>query len=391
MPVMTLNTEALAHNARKTAEYADRWGVSLLPVLKAVGSHPAALAVLREEGFARFGFAEADEPRFFGRMDGERPERVLIQLTPPSQAAKTAELFGRSCQTEPEVLQALDSAVKAAGLPGHEVLLMVDLGDGREGLPESEVAAVLDFAKGLTHVGVVGFGTTMCCLSDNRPPGDFSERLLALWDMFAEKGITEPTVSIGGSYFCGWLDENPVRPVTELRLGDPFILGEDIYREKALPGGPFRQDVCGLRVEVVELKTRWIADDDENGFGHASGQLVPPVRRRGLRRRALVNMGRFHVGLDSPVNLRKGNPRHISLPCDLPGAEIAGLTAGYLVLDVTDCPGPVKIGQKVTFWPGYWGLSQAFRNPAVKILADEARRPSSVVDEPAAGENPARG
>lgn len=377
MPRMILNVDALAHNSRMTARYSADWGVTLLPVLKGLASHPEAVKVLRANGFSRFGFAEPDEPSLFGGTDVPSDQRVLIQLTPLSRVREVAEGFGRTFQAAPEVMAALDEAVKGSGLPPREIVVMVDLGDAREGVGEAEVGPVLDLACGLKNLKVVGLGTTMGCLSDCFPPlSNLAGRLNKLKKLFEAKGVAEPVVSVGGSFFCGWLAENTAGSITELRLGDPFILGEDIYRQAALPGGPFRKDVCEFVAEVVEIRDREIVPESEGEcLHHLDGQARVRPGPVGRRRRALLDVGRFHISLGGLLDSEPQILDHFQ--CRLAGAVITGITAGYLVLDIADCRQLVQVGQHISFHPGYWAMARAFRNPTTLIsVKKDALKPA---------------
>lgn len=355
MPRILLNLDALAHNAEQTRALARLWNVDVLPVLKAVASHPASMEVLRGHGFTRFGFAERAEPILFD--GGPDVERVLIQLCPLSQAGLVVERFARSFQSTPEALSSLDAAAAALGRR-HEVLLMVDLGDGREGLGIDEVADVLDRARRFRSIRIAGFGATLACLGARGPDADVIRDMSRLKDLFAGKGVADPVVSAGGSIFCHWLDAHGAGPITEVRLGDPFLLGEDIYLRRELPGGPFRRDVCMITAEVLEVRTRMMSPTPRPILHHADGQEspLPSAPALGRRVRALLDIGRFHTEAGD-------------LACILPGAEIVGLSSGYMVLDVTNCREPVDVGQEILFHPGYWAMARAFRTQSVTIAA----------------------
>lgn len=352
MPDILLNLDALAHNAQQTLACSKQWKVDVLPVLKAIASHPAAIRELRKHGFARFGFAERTEPSLFEST--QDVERVLIQLSPLSQASLVVAKFSRSFQSTPEALSGLDQAAAALGRT-HEVLLMVDLGDGREGLRIDEVADVLDGARQLKNIRMAGFGATLACLGTRGPDEDVIRDMAWLRDLFVARGIGMPVVSAGGSIFCRWLDTNGSGPITEVRVGDPFLLGEDIYLRQKLPGGPFRQDVCMITAEVLEVRTRVINPGLRPVLHHADGQETLPARpASGRRARALLDIGRFHTEVGDLV-------------CLLPGAEMVGLSSGYMVLDVTNCRNPIAVGQQILFHPGYWAMARAFRTQTVTI------------------------
>jgi predicted amino acid racemase len=154
-------------------------------------------------------------------------------------------------------------------------------------------------------------------------------------------------------------------------MGDPFLLGEDIYRRQDLPGGPFRKDVCRLEAEVLEVRTRRLETEAACPAHHADG-LARPAVMTGCRRRALLDMGRFHGATDLVAGGRRDDDGLTGLSYDgLPGAFIAGLSAGYLVLDVTNCRPAPAVGQTICFRPRYWALAAACRHPAVTIALRE--------------------
>jgi predicted amino acid racemase len=366
MSAVVLNLDALSHNARLMRRLAGRWGIGVLPVLKALLSHPAAVEVLRREGgFGRFGYAEIAEPDFFGASE---TEKTLIQLTPLSQASRVAAVFKRSFQAVPEVLAALNQ-----GSQKHEVLLMVDIDDRREGVAPEDFQELLDFALSLPGLIVTGFGATTTCIQGRLPDQRLADDLRALREICLARGLARPEISLGGTAWAAWVDQAGPGVITELRMGDPFILGRDIYRQAELPGGPFRVDVCRLEAEVLEVRTRLMTAGPDGAAHHADG-LPRPRPVFGQRRRALLDLGRFHgvSFFPDPDQNREGDLE--GLDCRLAGAFIAGLSAGYLLLDITDCDQPPQVGQTVSFQPGYWAIAGAFRNPglAITLASDPA-------------------
>ncbi len=352
MPTVLLNLDALSHNTDIAVAFAKRWGVTVLPVLKAVASHPIVAKTLMEQGITRFGFAECDEPYFF--TNNFQAEKHLLCLTPPRQADAVVANFSRNTVTTIEMLQALQQAAHARG-KRHEVLVMIDFGDSREGIHPHEAAAFIECASAFPNLSLCGFGSMFACFGAETPTQSAMERMTALRDLFKEKGIANPVVSAGGSVFCAWVESNGPGPITELRFGDPFLLGVDLYRQAELPGGSYRQDVCRFCAEVLEVREKKIAEECTSAEYQFVGQDSSfLIRKEGLRRRALLDIGFFHI---------EGK----ELQCELPGTFIAGCSSGYLALDVTDCPEPVAVGQQVFFSGGYWSMSKFFRSTSAVI------------------------
>ncbi|MDR2367092.1 MAG: alanine racemase [Deltaproteobacteria bacterium] len=351
MSKIVFDAEALAENALRLLNWASGIGLEVVPVLKAVREFSPAVETLIENGYSKFGL-----PKHEKHLDSllSRDAKTLIQLTPPSGVGETVYNFGRSLQSSPEVLRLLDRAAGAAGLT-HEVVLMVNLGDNREGLEPSDVAEVMDLALSLPNLIFRGFGSILTCLGDDLPDPSLFGSLGSLVDLAASRGVPKPVLSLGGSVMCAFVNAHGPGPITELRLGDPFLLGYDVYRQADLPAGPWRRDVCRLEAEVVEVSLRPRANN---------GSMEP---------RALLDMGRFQAGKVYPCD-----PQSIpleGLECLCQGAAIVGSTAGYTVLNLTDCHIMPKVGDIVSFRPGYWPMATAFRSRDVKVVLETSRAP----------------
>jgi predicted amino acid racemase len=367
MPAVLFNLEALRFNARRSMAWSRKTGLSVLPVLKGLASHPLAVAALRAEGFSRFAFAETMELFACGRAAhavlDRREDRVLMQICPLSGVRRVVADFGRSFHSQIATLQAADRAAGEQGLP-HEVLIMVDVGEGREGVYREDFQALLEAMRPLRSLRCVGAGVTLGCMGQRLPDAAFEEELDALAGLMRHRGMAAPEISVGGSVFCAWIEARDAvgkTPITEIRLGANFMLGEDTYRKCDLPGGPYRRDVALLAAEVLEVARRRFdlappALEDTDGYP----LLLPPPP--GIRRCALLDAGRAHAKLED-------------LHCCLPGAVVIGVTSNYMILDVTECASPPRVGDRVLFRMGYWSMVRLFRSPAVEVVPVENASP----------------
>jgi predicted amino acid racemase len=78
----------------------------------------------------------------------------------------------------------------------------------------------------------------------------------------------------------------------------------------------------------------------------------PLFEDRGVRLRAVLAMGRQDVVPESLV------------PVD-PRVGVLGASSDHLVIDVEDLPQPPRLGQDITFVPGYSATLAAFTSPYV--------------------------
>ena len=95
-------------------------------------------------------------------------------------------------------MRALDAAAAAAGRR-HGVLLMIDLGDLREGMMPRELDDFVDSVLALDHVDLVGVGTNLTCYGAIIPTPDNLGRLVQLAARAAERAGRPLLVSGGNS------------------------------------------------------------------------------------------------------------------------------------------------------------------------------------------------
>lgn len=143
-------------------------------------------------------------------------------------------------------------------------------------------------------------------------------------------------------------------------IGEAILLGRETIARRPWPGTA--QDAFVLHAEVLELKRKPsvpIGALGEDAFGGK-----PRFEELGERLRALLNVGREdveHAGL-TPLDGR---------------VSVVGASSGYLVVDVTDAAGDIRVGDLLSFGLTYGALLRAMTSEYVEkrllpASADEA-------------------
>lgn len=365
MPELEINLDALAHNLRLVRHREQAWGFRFLPVLKMVASHPEIVAFLRRQGYGCHGIADMTEHLLYGQEPPARAGRVLINLAPPDRTDDVVRLFERSSFSCEETFRALDAAARAAGLH-HEALLMVDIGDMREGIPQDEAPALLRAVAAASQraargpgAHVAGIGVNLGCLYGTCPDEENMARLETLAARAGDLlGHALHRVSLGGTIFWNWFARRhghgphlPPGCIMEFRMGDPLLLGWDMYRDQALLGGDFRQDIFRLTATVLEVTERDIRPPRQSVHNGRGLPADCPVL--GKRLRALVDCGSLHTDVQGLT---------------LPGTDwrITDFSGNYAVLDVSACPQAPVTGDHVRFIPSYWAVARTCRMPHIR-------------------------
>jgi predicted amino acid racemase len=275
---------------------------------------------------------------------------LLLRLPPLSGAEEVVESVDLSLNSELSVLSALSDAAWHRGRV-HLAILMVDLGDLREGIWPDDLIAFVREAAGLPGIRIRGLGTNLSCLGGVIPSEENMTRLVRLAEAVeAELGMRLRWVSGANSSGLGLIaaGKMPGR-VNHARIGEAILLGRETVHRHPWPGT--FQDAFVLHAEVLELKRKPslpVGERSQDAFGH-----LTTFEDRGDRDRALLNVGREDVCLEG------------LLPAD-DRLRILGGSSGYLVLDVTGAAGDIRVGDELRFTVDYGALVAAMTSEYVK-------------------------
>jgi ornithine racemase len=353
-PRLEIRLDRIHHNAATLVARLARQGIGVTGVTKAVLGNPEVARVLLAAGVGALG-----ESRIEGiealRRAGIDARIVLIRSPMLSQVHRVVAHADVSLNSELAVIRALGAAAVAGGRT-HGVVLMVELGDLREGILRDDVEAILGEVLRLEGIDVLGIGTNLACQSGASPDQRNMDELGTLaTSLEARFGIDLAVVSGGNSANLDWaLGGGAAGRINDLRLGEAILLGCEPLHRRPIEG--LRTDAFALVAEVIESKVKpmrpW-GTTGETAFGRR-----PPAAGAGsdgMAGRALVAIGRQDV-----------DPDGLTAPA---GIEILGASSDHLVLASGDVLLPV--GEEVRFRLGYGALLAAMTSPFVaKVLLD---------------------
>ena len=138
----------------------------------------------------------------------------------------------------------------------QRIILMIEMGDLREGILPSDVETMVAEVMGLRDVKLIGLGTNLTCFGGVRPTeAKLRELSVIAGDLQQQYGITFEIVSGGDSANHQWFVSTPdVGHVNHLRIGEAILLGCDTLTRERILG--LYMDAFTLITEVVELKTK---------------------------------------------------------------------------------------------------------------------------------------
>ena len=292
------------------------------------------------------------------RAAGVNVPFLLIRIPGLSELADTVALCEMSLQSEVSTLDALEQECRRQGKT-HSVIVMADLGDLREGFWNAGelIAACVHVERDLPHVHLAGIGVNLSCYGSIRPTPEKMTQLTDLAGQVEASIGRRLEIVSGGATSSFTLVHWGTMPagVNHLRIGEAILLGKDLQVDWGIRDMDYlRMDALTLRAEVVEVKdkpTYPIGEFAIDAFGRK-----PVYEDRGIRRRAILALGRADVGeLESLI------PRE-------PGLTVIGGSSDHCIVDVEDCPRRLEVGDIVEFSLCYSHMLYASSRSDMRII-----------------------
>jgi ornithine racemase len=274
----------------------------------------------------------------------------LIRSPQPLEALDTVRLADVSLNSELETIRALDVACRDLGRR-HGILLMVELGDLREGVLPADLLALVHATLELKHVRLEGIGVNLACFAEIMPSEENLGRLVELARQ-AEEVAGRPLVVSGGnsSSIDLALSKRLPRGITNLRIGYSMLFGLNRLTNELLLPGELEADAFTVRAPVIECNVK---PSLPVGVAMPGAHVTSPIVDRGLRRRAICAIGYQDIVPEGLV------------PLD-PRIQVLNATGDHLVLDVDDLDEPLALGQQIGFRPSYRSVLRASASPYVE-------------------------
>ena len=355
-PRLVINLKKLKENLDAVARITkEEGGCSLMIVTKGlcadpemarlVAGHPAVdyMADSRMANIKTY----ADLAHKKGKMT------VLLRIPMHAEVEEVVKYADLSFNSELSTIRLLDQAAEKAGVT-HKVLLMIDLGDLREGIffqNTEEIEQAVEEILKLKHIEMYGIGVNLTCYGAIIPKNDNLSKLVEIAGKIEEKYGISLTMVSGGNSSSVYLIEKGELPegINNLRLGEAFLLGNDTAYGAKLPGTT--GDTLLLEAQIVELKEKPSLPIGEVGVD-AFGQK-PYYEDRGVIRRAIIAIGKQDTDIDS-------------MEPEDPDIDILGGSSDHMILDVTKSKKDYQVGDIVRFTLGYGGMLKAATSPYVE-------------------------
>jgi predicted amino acid racemase len=357
-PRLEIDLDKIQHNVRTLVERLAKLVISVTGVTKATLGSPEIANAMLLAGVSDLGDSRIENIEAMRRS--HIPGQISLIRSPMlSQVKRVVTSADVSFNSELEVVRRL--SIEARKLDRtHAVVLIVELGDLREGMMPADLLAAVRETLSLPNIVFKGIGTNLACRSGASPDDTNMGELSRLGTLIETTfDISLETVSGGNSANLQWaFGSADTGRINNLRLGESILLGRESLHRHVIDG--LHTDAITLFAEVIESKikpTQPSGDLAQTAFG-----TRPAATNRGAIAQTILAIGMQDI---DPCGLRPPE-----------GTEILGASSDHLI--TTSTVDSACVGAEMAFQLDYSALVRAMTSPFVTKSFKSASHLSSM-------------
>lgn len=340
MAFITLDRAKLEHNYQFLNQFFAKRNIEWSIVSKMLCGNYIYVKLLCETGIKEICDARISNLRMVKQIN---PDIQTVYIKPPAKRSikSIVKYADVSFNTQIETIKWLSEEASAQDVQ-HKVVIMVEMGDLREGVMGEEVVHFYSQVFELPNIEVVSFGTNLNCLHGVMPSHDKLIQLSLYKQLIEAKFNRKIPFVTGGTSVVIPLIFNGQLPkgVNHFRVGETLFFGLNLFTGEVIEG--MQGDVIKLYAEVIELIIKPKVPMGEME-ANPSGELYE-IKEEDYGKtafRAIVDLGLLDISPEFLI------PEHS-------GIEISGASSDMLVLDLGD-ESRYKVGDLVPFRLKYMG------------------------------------
>lgn len=269
-------------------------------------------------------------------------QTVYIKPAPKQSIPDIIQYADVSFQTELEIIKLLsEEAVRQQ--KEHKVIIMIEMGDLREGVMGDELVNFYASVFELPGISVIGLGANFNCLHGVMPTQDKLIQLSLYKQVIDAKfNIQIPWVSGGTSVTIPLLFNHQMpKGINHFRIGEALFFGLNLFTGETFKG--MHPDVFELDTEIIELTEKpmipmgVLAENPSGESFEVDESLYGKTSHR-----AILDVGLLDI-----------NPKYL-IPMD-ESISVVGASSDMLVVELGENKQNYKVGDELKFGLRYMG------------------------------------
>lgn len=331
-PNIEINLKKLRDNADAVLKLCHDAGVNVAGVIKVCDGDDRCTKVVADAGCDQIASSRLEQLKR-AKKNGVKQPLMLIRIPMISEVAEMVTIVDISLNSEIDVIRKIDEEVGKIGKV-HKVVLMIELGDLREGIWDKEeiISTALTVENELKNVELHGVGTNLGCYGSIDPSAEKLTELVEIAEMIEEKiGRKLDMISGGGSTSVPRIinGDMPDR-INHLRVGEAIMINKDLEDIFGIVIPNTHRDVFTLNAEVIESKvkpTHPIGDIMFDAFRNR-----PTYEDFGDRKRVLLAVGKVDYGYPEQIYSTDK------------ACKVLGASSDHTIMDVEDSDKEYRVG-----------------------------------------------
>lgn len=328
-PRIIINKEKFRHNLRYLLDLCHSNDMSMMGVSKVFCADQCLVDIMIEE---KVDFIADSRIQNLMTFKCDIP-KVLLRLPMIGEVMDVVRDCDISLNSELSTVNALNAAAAKLGV-SHGIIVMIDLGDLREGIfDREELFNFFENVIRMSNIDIKGIGVNLTCYGGVIPTTETLSKLVDYKnDLENRFDVSLDIVSGGNSSNIELMLNNEIPAgINNIRLGESLILG----RETAFGGfiDNTYDDVFTLEADIIEVKLKPsvpIGQIGMNAFGK-----IPTFDDKGNILRAIIALGKQDVD-------------HLELiPFDT--VKAIGSSSDHIILDISEANSIYEVGDTMLF------------------------------------------
>lgn len=342
MAFLTLYKDKLENNFRFLQSLFDQHNIKWTIVSKLLCGYKPYLEVLYEMGVENLCDSRIANLKTIKSISNEVS---TAYIKPPAEGniENVVRYADISFNTEIETIKALSKEAVHQNKT-HRILIMIELGELREGVLRSDFMDFYAAIFKLPNIEVIGIGTNLTCMYGVLPSKDKLIQLSLYAELIEAKfNRKTPFISGGTSVTIPLIFKNLLpQKINHFRVGESFFMGTEPYNNEQIDG--MSTNVFVLSAQIIEVNEKPVVPDGELGENlQGESYTYEEKELQEKAKRAVLDIGVLDV------DENQMQPQN-------PNITISGSSSDMLVVDLGENKDNYQLGDNIKFNLGYLAI-----------------------------------
>ncbi|MFP4286553.1 MAG: alanine racemase [Candidatus Izemoplasmataceae bacterium] len=336
-PKLTINLNKFKHNLNTLNSLLESFGITMMAVTKVFCADQPLIDVINDSSVKYIADSRIQNLKSMKTSK----KRVLLRLPSINNLDEVVLNSEISLNSELVTIEALNETAKKYQKT-HEIIIMIDIGDLREGIYYKEtIIETIKKIKSLKYIDLVGIGTNLTCFGGIIPEKETLKKLIDIIKTIKTTlNVEFNIVSGGNSSHLHLINSGEKVPyINNLRIGEALVLGRETSYGKQI--NDLYKDIFTLEADLIEVKLKPSIPEGRIGM-NAFGE-TPIFSDLGLMKRGIIALGRQDVDF------------HEIIPVD-ESIRLIGSSSDHIIVDLTHASLDYQVGDRLLFNVTYGSL-----------------------------------